>query len=76
MMRTPATKIENKAQKVRKSLEPQEEITINIVKTVTGSYLVEVLAGVAAFTKSFKENDKFQVTIKVEKKIEEIIAAE
>lgn len=69
MKQTPASREANSAQRVMKSLKPQEEIKVNITKNVTGSELDSVLQGVGAFTKCFNQDDKYVVDIKVEKVI-------
>lgn len=72
MATTPRTKTVNEAQKVLKSIEPQEEIRINISKKVTGSELENALSGIAAFTKVFDMNDKYMLEVKVSKLIEDV----
>lgn len=62
--------VRNKAQIVRKSIQPQEEIVLNITKQITGGELGKVLQGVEAFTKCFNQEDGYIVNIKVEKKIQ------
>jgi len=70
MRNTPATNAANTPQKVMKSIQPKEEIAVNITKKVSGSELDNVLQGVGAFTKCFSQEDNYMVEIKVEKVFE------
>jgi hypothetical protein len=66
---TPKTKTENAAQKILKSIQPQEKIVVSITKQVSGGELDSVLQGVGAFTKCFNQEDRYIVGINVEKVI-------
>jgi hypothetical protein len=66
-IKTPATKAANAAQKVLKSIQPREEIALNIIKKVSGMELETVLQGVEAFTKSFSQDDEYMVEIRIDK---------
>lgn len=68
--KTPKGRNSNDSQKVLKSIQPQEQIVMNITKQVSGSELGTVLQGVDAFAKCFSKDDKYSVEIKVEKVIE------
>lgn len=60
------------SQRVLKSIQPQEQISMGISKKVSGGYLGSILKGLEAFTKCFDDADQYQVDIKVEKIIEPI----
>jgi hypothetical protein len=59
----------NTSQQVQKSLPSLEGITLDVVKDVTGNELDNVLKGIGAFTKSFKQDDRYMVTIHIEKSV-------
>lgn len=73
-MQTPKTKNSNAPQNVLKSIQPQEEISMNVSKEVNGRELNSVLTGISAFTKVFNETDKYNLEVKVSKIIEEVDA--
>lgn len=73
-MQTPKTKNSNAPQNVLKSIEAQEEITMNVSKEVNGKELNSVLTGISAFTNVFNETDKYKLEVKVAKIIEEVDA--
>lgn len=59
----------NAPQRVLKSLEPPEEIIMNISQKVSGSSLANLLKGIEEFRKCFSEDDQYIVQIKLEKVI-------
>ncbi|MDP4092577.1 MAG: hypothetical protein Q8920_04380 [Bacillota bacterium] len=63
------TKDSNTSQRVLKSIEPAEEITINISQKVSGSNLGNVIKALDDFRKCFNETDEYSVQIKVDKVI-------
>lgn len=69
-METPKTANSNTPQKVLKSIEPQESITVNISKEVNGEGLENVLKGVTAFTGVFNKTDKYNLSVCVNKIID------
>lgn len=60
----------NESKRVLKSIEPVEEICINISKKVNGKEVDDTLKAVAAFTNTFNDSDKYELTVKVEKIID------
>ena len=68
--KVPASEKANTPQKVLKSIQPVEIITMNIVKKVTGEELEKMLQGITAFTKCIGAEDQYEVSIKVAKLIE------
>ena len=70
MAQTTRTKLTNSPQPVLKSIQPHEEIAVNVIKRVDGIELEKLLQGVAAFTGSLGPQDQYEVTIRVEKLLE------
>lgn len=68
-MTTVKNKGRNNPQRVLKSIQPVEQIAINITKQASGSSLGAILKGVESFTQSFDGSDQYLVEIKVEKLI-------
>lgn len=67
MPRTPKTQTSNDPQKVFKTIEEQEEISLSIRKQVTGNELNNVLSSITAFTQGFNMDDKYELEVKVVK---------
>lgn len=64
---TPATAAANTPQKVLKSLEPLNNITINIIETVDGKGLIQRLDGIKKFASSLDPNTKYDLLLQVDK---------
>lgn len=67
MAETPKTRTTNSPQRVLKTVPQAEEITVNIVKQVAGGDMEQMLQGVGAFVKSFPPEDRYIVSIKVDR---------
>lgn len=57
----------NTPRNVLKSIDPPEEISINISKNITVDEMEKILNGINAFTKSFPPEDKFSLDVKLSK---------
>ena len=68
---TPKTKNGNNAQKVLKSIEPSEGISLNITKKATTKELNCLLTGISGFIGNMSAG-KYNVNIQVSKIMEEV----
>lgn len=70
-MQTPKTKTSNESQKVRKSIDPVDEISIKINRKSNKKELNCLLTGISHFIDTF-ENGTYDVDIKISKVIEDV----
>lgn len=70
-MQAPKTKTTNESQKIRKSINPVDEISISITKTTTTTELNSLLTGISSFIDRM-DTGKYDVDIKISKVIEDV----